>query len=171
MDIIAQADLQEPGHVQEIRQIFFEAAIRKDFQSTEEKDRFFETWTKPYFDHHPEHFLLAIEDGKVLGYLTGCLESSEMLPWFKDRHGGLALFQDLLPLFPAHLHINLTEGARGKDIGSRLVERFLEHGLSTHVITGAESRNLSFYRKNGFTSESVRELDGVPVRFMGRQSS
>ncbi len=64
--------------------------------------------------------------------------------------------------YPAHLHINLVSAARGRGVGSMLIERFREDlsriGIRGIHLTCAE-QPLKFYERNGF-----RILDKIEFR-------
>jgi GNAT superfamily N-acetyltransferase len=65
---------------------------------------------------------------------------------------------------PAHLHIDLGEGARGGGLGRRLIERFvrsLPPGTGLHVVVDPGNPGaLAFYPRVGF--ERLRQsADGV----------
>ena len=72
--------------------------------------------------------------------------------------------------YPAHLHINLREGARGQRIGSQLVSAFFEHARragvrGVHAGVSAENlRACRFFEGLGFTElhreQRMRKPDG-----------
>ena len=117
------------------------------------KPSFVEAWTSYYLDHEPESVYVAIKDNSVVGYLTGCLDttlakSDAMLQsaiikygllfrpgtagffWRaisdsrKDKHIATGEFIDAR--WPAHLHINLLPVARGTGLGAALMESWME---------------------------------------------
>ena len=91
----------------------------------------------------------------------------------------IPLFDDLYDAYPAHLHINLTSAARGHGLGGRLIAALEENLRSTgvpglHLVTDPHARNVSFYRKNGFTHAVERPLttsDGhtAPLLLLGKE--
>lgn len=114
-----------------------------------------EVWLTPYVEHQPESLLLARLDGRVVGYLTGCVDGAA-LPGEDERvermlsahrlylRPAVARFLvrclvDLAragrggsaaaftdPAYPAHLHVRLVPAARGHGLGGLPVERFLD---------------------------------------------
>ncbi len=106
-----------------------------------------------YTDREPESIFVAELGGRVVGYLTGCVDSRRAtpvgraagraalrygLPFRRGTAGFLArgLLDSLLgragrpepfrdPRWPAHLHINLLPEARGLGGGRALVEAWL----------------------------------------------
>ena len=107
---------------------------------------------------------------KVIGYLTGCPSTKDFIS--KKSSPEYKSFMDLLDKFPAHLHINLTSHARGKGIGTLLINKFCEDlkiNLITgaHVITALSSRNFSFYEKNDFINSTISKCNNY--LFLGRK--
>jgi ribosomal protein S18 acetylase RimI-like enzyme len=114
---------------------------------------FADVWTAWYTDHEPESAFIAEEEGAVVGYLTGCLDSrrapsprAEILRQLVRRQlllrpGTAGFFwrsildtlrqRDLPsgelsdPRWPSHLHTNLLPEARGRGAGRRLMQAWL----------------------------------------------
>lgn len=149
------------------REIFFLTSSRQRFSSAEEKERFFEKWTRYYLESEPDLIFLAKDENeKVLGYLTGCVRSGKM----NDVD---ELFADQFSRFPAHLHINCHPDAQGKGCGSRLMAEFIrvlhERKIAgVHIVTSPIAENRRFYLKNGFNFELIRAWKERPLLFMGR---
>ena len=107
-----------------------------------------------YTDKEPEHAWVACVDGKVVGFLLGCVSTPQQKAWFRKelpellgrairglyRVGRRTLhytaqitrtavhgeFTNVdLAIYPAHLHINLEFGSRGLGLGRRLIEAYL----------------------------------------------
>lgn len=159
----------------QIKNIFFETSSRTNFESETQKQKFFQIWTDFYFTHETKNIFLAIdEEDKVLGYLTGCFDTAGSLEKLVNTSKSYNLFFDLYPQFPAHLHVNVSEIAQGKGIGSELVEIFIENcttlGLAgVHIITSPTASNIAFYKKRNFKLEEKRKDDkGNEYLFMGR---
>ena len=146
-----------------------------------------------YVRYEPEHLLVAQVDDEVVGYLSGCfntpscswIKGTRVIPkaiaraifrgevgWKEVRylwsflyvtmHGGL---RNKPPKgYPAHFHINIAEGWRGKGIGSQLVEYFLgllkESGIrGVHVrVRQSDRRAILFFKSFGFTRKN-----GYPI--------
>jgi ribosomal protein S18 acetylase RimI-like enzyme len=157
-----------------IREIFFLSADPKNVSEDPVKNEaFFEKWTGYYLKNAPEWVLLAFGKSKLLGYLMCGTDSSKALHHFQSRNPSYGLFADLFEKFPAHLHINCHPDARGKGVGGLLIEDMVNRLTTSeipgvHLITSPSQRNVSFYRKNGFTHEVQREWKGYPLLFMGR---
>jgi GNAT superfamily N-acetyltransferase len=150
--------------IQEATQIFFETAHIKVFESPSAQDAFYERWFGHYLKTDPASFLLAIDaNGSAIGYLAGCLDSFSEAA--RIIIGDISLYT---PAFcaalrdhPSHLHINVKPGYQGKGVGRQLISGFLrlcrdKGARGIHVVTGAESRAVNFYRSTcGFTPFTV----------------
>jgi GNAT superfamily N-acetyltransferase len=135
--------------------IFFEASSVRSFASAQEKSAFHWRWLGRYLAEESEHAFVSLGDGgAVVGYLVGSLRDPAQraefaeLSYFRD-------FADLTPDCPAHLHVNVKAGQRGKNVGALLVEEFCAHARGqgvrgVHVVTGAGMRNVHFYERLGF---------------------
>lgn len=107
-----------------------------------------------YLNYEPEHFLVSEVEGRVVGYLSGCFNTSRSR-WIKAtrvipravlkalfrgevghpqiRYLGSFIYVTLrggtsssAPSgYPAHFHINVKDGWRGEGIGTKLAKRFL----------------------------------------------
>jgi len=162
------------SEIAQIETIFFASSNVQQFANDAERAVFRERWLRRYLEHWPEDFFVAgTADGRIVGYLAGCLEDPATAPLFADL-GYAAAFADLSRSHPAHLHINLDPGWRNSGIGTRLIEAFCAHAAGrvagVHVVTGRASRNVRFYERNGFrllrTTRS-QWSDGE-IAFLGR---
>ena len=116
-----------------------------------DQELFADLWTAAYTDGFPELALVATLEGETIGYVFGVTDARALsavylrrvLPLVFGRlfRGEYRKWQTSLPhlfrlaleparhapkaQFPAHLHINLLESARGHGLGRRLLERFL----------------------------------------------
>ncbi|MDB4433255.1 GNAT family N-acetyltransferase, partial [bacterium] len=118
-----------------------------------DRESFADLFTRYYTDREPESLFVAESEGDVVGYLTGCVDSSRVLGTAMRESlriiGRGALFRPGLAGFfwrsifdivrdhgtsedvltdvrwPAHLHIDLLPEARGKGVGRRLISRWL----------------------------------------------
>ena len=154
--------------IREATHIFFETANIKVFESPSAQDAFYRRWFGHYLATDPASFLLALdENGAAIGYLAGCLDSfSEPariiigdIPFYTPA------FCAALRDHPSHFHINVKPGYQGKGVGRLLIERFFQlcrdrGSPGIHVVTGAKSRAVTFYRACGFTPFAVP--DGAP---------
>jgi GNAT superfamily N-acetyltransferase len=144
----------------EIEAIFFESSATQSFSSAAAREAFRERWLGRYLRMFPhEAFVALAANGSVLGYLIGCLDTAAAGDVFADVGYGRAMpaaKAESVARYPAHLHINLRADARGLGVGGRLMESFFAHcrahGVGgVHVVTGAKSLAVGFYRKCGFS--------------------
>lgn len=168
--LVRLTKLPDPGAaLRAMEEIFFLSSVRTRFASAEERTAFFRTWTGWYLSEAPwDVWFHRDGDGSFGGYLTGCLDSMDAEGLFRTIPG-YEVFDDLFARFPAHLHVNVHPERRGRGIGARLVERFLQDLVAegvpgVHVVTGPGARNVAFYERLGFAEAVVRE----PRLFLGR---
>lgn len=156
-----------------IKEIFYLSSSIKTFDSEDRKQSFFMKWCGNYLEKYPEFFYLAFsEDQQLLGYLCGSINSRECLEVLNVP--GMSLFSDCFDEFPAHLHINFHPDARGKGLGTILVNHFIKDckklnigGL--HLITSPDAKNVSFYKRLNFIKEIVRFQNEKELLFMGQR--
>jgi len=142
--------------------------------------------TRYYTDYEPNALWVAEAEGVVVGYLTGCLDTRRCNRTTLWRVGPravagavgrgalwrgetwrllAALVRTLLlggtpkvdlDTYPAHLHINLRQGFRGRGLGRQLIERFRrqvqEQGLrGIHLVAWGENQDgRRFFETMGF---------------------
>lgn len=155
----------------QVRSIFYASSSLKEFSSPERKAAFFKRWCGDYVSFYPEEFSIMREGEKVLGYLSGCADSSRSLSILEVP--GLSLFSDLFEFYPAHFHINFHSGCRGRGLGSQLVKVYFKDlekksMRGVHLVTSPDAANINFYRRLGFQHEIVRDFNQMPLLFMGR---
>jgi GNAT superfamily N-acetyltransferase len=143
----------------QVSEIFFEASTKKDFKDQIEKDAFFWKYVGFYLVNFPEYAWIAVNDGKVLGYVLGMPRTQDPDLYAIQPH--LKAFEEHFKLYPAHLHVNCHIDARGKGVGRKLVLRLLTQlkaqGISgLHIMTGLTSDNKIFYQKLGFDFEIAK---------------
>lgn len=139
-----------------------------------------------YTDFEPEHAWVAEIKGQVVGFLTGCIDTRRqdktvarrLLPDLlinivrrQYRIGrktmqyalrlGLGTLRGEIPpadgkQYPAHLHINLDPAFRGRSLGRRLMEAYLDQlsaldipGVHLHT-TNINRAACALYEKMGF---------------------
>lgn len=144
--------------------IFFEASSVRDFADGAARERFRDRWLGRYLDHYPGEAFLAVREGRIVGYLVGCLVDPAGLALFSD----IPYFKDLAPFtarWPAHLHINVAEPERGQGTGAALIAAFAQHAAAAgvggmHIVTGVGLRNVRFYERCGF-AEVARVRHGA----------
>lgn len=157
-----------------IEAILFGAAATQTFPDAIAKAEFRERWLGRYLDHYGGEAWIAIDrEGRVAGYLVGCLDD----PAQGSRFADIGYFPLLAPhtrSFPAHLHINLDARWRGRGIGARLIEAFVgdlaARGIpGVHVVTGAGMRNVAFYARNGFAEVHRFAWNGRDLVMLARR--
>jgi ribosomal protein S18 acetylase RimI-like enzyme len=138
-----------------------------------------------YVDREPEHLWVAEADGEVVGYISGSTGDRRAavgkartaavfafrlltfryrvgkLTWrYFRRTGGAVLRRDYphadLKQYPAELHINLAEAARGLGLGKRLMNACLDQMSGLGVLgihlntTSLNAAAVHMYEKMGF---------------------
>ena len=147
----------------------------------EERDAFGEHWIGPYRVLRPAWTFVAVVDGAVVGYLTGCPDT---LQFDKERRRVMRPAPDSRELFsedvrlklwiehPAHLHMNVSDGFRRLGIGGGLIREFFaalrQAGVpSTHVICGPTAAPA--WTRMGFHLEAtVEAAPGIVVSALTR---
>ena len=164
-------DLKKDIH-KSVRDIFFLSTSKKEFASEDHKEEFFNKWCGDYLRKYPETFFLAFDsNGKLLGYLSGALDTLETLKTL--RVPGVIHFSHLYEKYPAHLHINFHPEARGMGLGSLLVNHFCQFLIDrkikgVHLITSKEAKNVSFYERLGFNATESFNQGPMGLFFMGK---
>jgi len=162
----------------ELDAIFFEASATKSFAGEAEREAFRERWLGRYLTHDPQWAYLAIDTGASdAGLLAGYLVGSVDDPARSQSHGDAGPFRNLAQLtaaYPAHLHVNLAPAYRNRGIGGDLIGTFATDAARAgacglHVVTGAGSRNIGFYERNGFRPLAHASVGGREIVFLGRR--
>ncbi len=106
------------------------------------------------------------EGGAAIGYLAGCVDSFSQRSRIiiDDIASYTPAFCSALRGYPSHFHINVKPGQQGMGVGRLLIARFFQlcrdrDSRGIHVMTGAKSRAVTFYRTCGFTPLAVPEAD------------
>ncbi|MEL7542869.1 MAG: GNAT family N-acetyltransferase [Pseudomonadota bacterium] len=148
---------------------------RAPFSSANDRRIFLHTWVGAYIDAAAEHVWIAwhANDAAIVGYLVGAADPPDHAHGFTGQFH-VSVFRDLWRDFPAHLHINVDATLRGMGIGARLVRAFLEALRSrqiegVHIVTVEGARNVTFYRRLGFTNEKQRDALERRLLFMGHR--
>lgn len=166
---LSKLSAQETVVIEEqIFDIFFESSDKKDFRDEDHRLSFRGRWLDYYLEKARDLCFLAIEDDKLLGYLTGFHGAYSCL-----RIPGGELLEEFRGVYPSHLHINLHQDSRGKGIGSKLLDKFFVNCVESgscgiHISTSPGKKNIGFYEKNGFKKLRVLEYKGFPMLVMGK---
>ncbi|MEY3902596.1 MAG: hypothetical protein RL189_1902 [Pseudomonadota bacterium] len=156
-----------------VEKVFFESSTKKTFKTPEEREAFKFKYLDWYSKHHPECFFIAFEkNSDVLGYICG-VPDSRMDPELRELHPWFQNFADCYDNYPAHLHINCSESARGRGLGSTLLNLFENHlqaqGMcGVHLVTSPDARNVGFYDKNGYKFTKTTIWKGSSLLLMGK---
>lgn len=164
---IAGADRLLPG----IDAVFFESSLTKSFADDAARSAFRERWLGRYLKHDPQFAYVALEGDTVAGYLIGSLDDPATTDRFRDV--AVPAFAAASRRFPAHLHVNLAPAYRNRALGARLIDAFVadleaRSVPGVHVVTGAGSRNVGFYNRNGFGEVARARLGSSELVFLGR---
>jgi len=153
--------------------------------------------TEYYVTYEPEHLLIVEVQGRVVGYLSGCFDStrcrwikgSRVIPkavmralvrgevgWSELRYLGSFIYvaahgglRSSPPEgYPAHFHINISEEWRGEGIGTKLAEEFL-NTLRNNGVGGVHVRVRRNARRASkfFRSLGFTRENGYPVLVAG----
>lgn len=161
-----------PEHIREVKEIFFESSTKKTFKDAAEKDRFFEKYLGFYLRHFPNLALVALVNGRVMGYVVATPVSDD--PELDALQPHLKVFQDDFKMYPSHLHINCHFESRGQGVGSQLLKE-IEQRLKAlniqglHIMTAPDSSNKNFYLRLGFDYEKTLDFHGAPILLMGKK--
>lgn len=166
-------DVEQPDELMgDIDAVFFGASATTSFADQSIREAFRERWLGRYLAHDASWFYVALAGNRAIGYLAGCLEDPARTSRFADIWY-FAELADLTRRYPAHLHVNLDPDYRYAGLGGRLIEDFAADAVAAgvpgvHVVTGLNSRNHSFYARNGFVP--LRELSRgeQAIVFLGR---
>ncbi len=151
------------------------------FKTKEDRDVFTYRWVINYLQNYSKYCFVSVEDGDILGYIVSTPNTEEQEQIYTEKSKieiGLTrdVLKDLLRDYPAHLHINLTSKARGKGVGTKLIDT-LEHKLMSVGVNGvhlgvmSDNENaIGFYKKNGFKvlKKQILDSDDLSVLFMGK---
>lgn len=156
----------------QVQEIFYESSSKKTFSSINERADFQYKYLDLYKIKYPGIFFVYKEKDRVLGYICGAidcnkdLELNELNPHFEK-------FKNCFNDYPAELHINCHVDSRGMGIGSQLIAYF-ENKLKeinicgVHLITAPEAKNVNFYRKNQYSFETNRDINGANLLLLGK---
>ena len=147
-----------------------------------EREAFGDHWVGPYRELRPDWTFVAAAEKEIVGYLTGCPDT---LSFEKERRRVFQPQPDSRELFPssirvklwtehpAHAHMNILAGYRGRGVGAALLAAFFAElktaGVpSTHIICGPAAA--PFWECVGFRTEaSVEAAPGVRLSAMTRR--
>jgi GNAT superfamily N-acetyltransferase len=161
----------ENRDIHEVREIFFESSSRREFSNSDEKEAFFYKYLGFYLERFSD-FAWVAEREILMGYVVGASATDLNALGIIQPH--LQLFEDHFVTYPAHLHINCHHSSRGLGIGGQLIHRFEDELKSRqipgyHIVTGAQSRNKSFYERLGLKEISMENFQGHDMVLMGKK--
>jgi ribosomal protein S18 acetylase RimI-like enzyme len=172
VECLSEIAAESVSHVVESAlDIFYETSAKSDFKNQQERIDFEWKYFRSYLEN-PDLVLFARRQKKILGYLVGTLATT---PEHFVLNPYLFEFKSEIDhRFPSHLHINLTEDARGLGIGSRLISAFENRlreagSFGVHIVTSATARNVHFYSQNGFESIQTAEKGDSKILLMGKR--
>ena len=148
-------------------------------------------YAAPYGVLEPDNVFVAEDDGGVAGYIVGTYDSNgfdarlerEWWPVLRRRYAdaqGLTAADedrlraimrpsrspaDLVAAYPAHIHMNLLPRLRGRRVGSRLLDLWIDQARAAGVMgihLGASTSNeggIAFWTRRGF--KPLIEAPGV----------
>lgn len=157
----------------ELDPIFFEASLTKQFADPASRQAFHERWLGRFLAQRPALAHVAVSaTGALTGYIVGAHLDPARDPAFADI-GYYKKLAHLTPDYPAHLHINLAADARNRGTGAALISAFMRDALAAglpgvHLVTGRDSRNRSFYARNGFVAAAELDWGGTPIVMLVR---
>jgi ribosomal protein S18 acetylase RimI-like enzyme len=157
----------------QLSHIFYITSGRNNFESEEAKNKFRFYYLDYFLQNYPDICFCAIDDSKKLvGYIVASPNTLKDDSLF-DYHKYLELFRPHIVLFQAQLHINLLPETQGMGVGGLLMLA-LENQLKQQqvqglfLITGKNSRNVSFYNKHQFIYQKVESFKDNPLIFMAK---
>lgn len=176
VSIVAYDALEETRRAaleHDIDRIFFAASSVQGFRDAAHRAAFRHLWLGRYLVEEPGEAFIALCDGDVCGYLVGSLVDPAPRAAFAELDYFQA-FAAETARFPAHLHVNVDDGARGRGLGARLVERFMAHARArgiagVHIVTGAGMRNVRFYDRLDFREVARAPRNGGTVVMLARE--
>jgi GNAT superfamily N-acetyltransferase len=154
--------------------IFFDASLTKSFADEAARAAFRERWLGRFLDLWPDlAHVAAGADGRPIGYVIGTHVDASRDERFSDI-GFYRHLAHLTPGYPAHLHINLAREARNHGLGSRLIGAFERDARAAglpglHLVTGRDSKNRSFYARNGYRPLMEMDWGGTPIVMLGKR--
>jgi GNAT superfamily N-acetyltransferase len=157
----------------ELDPIFFKASATRSFANERARLDFRERWLGRYLARWPELVYVALgPDGEITGYIIGAHQDPAADAVFADI-GYWPQIAHLTAQYPAHLHINLAPAARSLGVGTRLIEAFCADARAAgvpgvHLVTGRDSRNRSFYARNGFAEVAGLVWGGTPIVMLAK---
>ncbi len=156
-----------------IKEIFFLSSYSGAPLVGAAREKFFDCWAGYYLEEMPEHTsLFKMESGRIIGYLTGCLNSAAARPLYGSCFY-YREFDGFYAEYPAHFHVNCDPKFRGRGVGKRLVQHFVS-GLKqvgnpgVHLVTGKGARNRRFYERLGFIERATCQLNKSDLVLLGR---
>jgi len=204
-DRAAEIRRYEPRDREAVRAVCRATAYGGEGAGLIDPELFVDLMTRYFTDFADGSLWVAEQEGQVAGYLAGCLDRREfhrlqvrrVVPAAVVRAlgRGLLLRRELWRLllglpgfmtsdglsaseeagYPGHLHVNLLREGRGRSLGSRLVERFLDEARGRRLpgvrATVYESNRPArrFFERLGFHPLGRKPAFRPPPRDDGRE--
>lgn len=156
-----------------IEAVFFASSNTKSFADEAARAAFRERWLGRYLLLFPDCCFVAVDAvGNPVGYICGSLEDPARNHRFADQPH-FAHFAHVTPDYPAQLHVNLADSARGHGIGRLLIDALVARAHAAaapgiHAITSRGARNVGFYTANGFSEVAAATIGDKQLVFLGR---
>ena len=156
-----------------VKEIFFLSSYSGASLVGVAREKFFDCWVGYYLEKIPEHTLLfKTQSGKIVGYLTGCINSAAARPLYCSCFY-YREFEGFYAEYPAHFHVNCHPEFRGRGIGRKLVQNFINRlkrlgNPGVHLVTGKGARNRPFYERLSFMERAACQLDKRDLVLLGR---
>jgi hypothetical protein len=188
----AQIRDYRPGDRAAVRRIFFDTALLGDSIEPQYSDfeSYADMFTSYYTDAEPENAFVAEIDGKVVGYVLGCLDSRKaynplLIGLAHGIRRGLcfrpgtarfyfrALWDMVVDIpspgrpdfdfnrFPSHAHCNIAAGSRGGGLGEELVYHLFDR-LRTKGSPGLHGEGFTNTLAGKTTSRHGYTCSGAP---------
>jgi GNAT superfamily N-acetyltransferase len=152
---------------QQVVEVFWETTTRTQFSSVTERQQFQNQYLDDYLS---QVAFVAVEGEQVSGYIIAQLDTFKTEATWAPH---LAIFREEYARYPAHLHINCRSATQGKGLGGKLLAA-LENDLlargvkGLHLITAADARNVSFYKKYGYLQVALKTWKSTELMMLGK---
>ena len=147
--VLNYSDISDKDKVLKIFLLTLDKSIKDKVKIESLKYMYFD-----FYEKYPEYFLVALDQEEILGYIC-CAPTSIDQPELAELMSHYKKFTEQYEEYPAHLHINCHPESQGMGVGTVLINALCDKLQSdsisaVHLITGVNSRNVEFYKKNKF---------------------